>query len=198
VRLSLSLAIGAVAVGLSFWGTLKTIDYLKQPSDQVTPSADLGIAIFEEGKAIASDLTITRNGVPGPEGARVILLEDNSPKYGLVYEDVPATPGMTSTFSVDLKPGTSQLVQLVMTYFGGTPQTYHVLWDTREMKAIASEGDVSNADIGKGWWRVKLSGANGNSGNTSLRLIVYPRHGKAEDTGNLYIANPRLILAHPR
>src|SRR5262245_39074209 len=199
VRFLFQLTIGAVIALLSFWAMLMTIDYLRRPSDRVAQApASRGIPLFEQGKAVASNLMVTPNAGAGPEGARATRLEDNSPDYGVLFEDLPATPGMAGTFSVDLKAGTSPLVQLVMIYSGGTQKVYYVYVDTSDMKATSSEGDVTITDLGNGWWRVRLSGANDNSGNTSLRLSLYPRHGKPEDTGSLYIANSRLILAHPR
>jgi hypothetical protein len=139
------------------------------------------------------DLEIVRNAGAGPDGSQTAtLLTDNSENYGTIFEDVPVEDDdLVHTISLDLKAGTSPLVQIVMVYLGGQDRTYYAYVETTRMSA-RGEGTITRKSLGNGWYRITLSGANNHSGNTRVRIQVYPRHGKPEDFGTLHVANARL------
>lgn len=167
------------------------------------------------------DLTSTDDAPPGPQSPRVnvplfdrepqvrylttaktigldepsssaILLNDQSFQYGVIYQDLlVADDDSVHTISIDLKRGTSSRSQIVMQFLGGTERIFHVYLNTDRMSPDGSEGHVTRTHLGAGWYRVTLSGANNRSGNTILRVLLYPRHGRPEDVGSLSVANAR-------
>jgi hypothetical protein len=190
------LIVGACALALSFWGALTLIDHFKSSQTTASPEIDLsarGLYLFDEKNTQVSYVVMQRNAAVGPEGSRTaILLDDRSAEYGSIYDDAwVENDDRSHTFSIDLKAGTSPLTQIVMHYIGGTQKVYYAFVDISTM-AARGEGTITSNSIGNGWQRITIAGANNKSGSTTLRVQIYPRHGKPEDTGSLYIANPRL------
>src|SRR5262245_23378662 len=190
------LIVGACALVLSFWGALTFIDYFKSPQNAASPEIDVsarGLLLFDDKNMNVSELVVQRNAAIGPQGNRnAILLDDRSGGYGSVYDDAwVENDDRIHTLSIDLKAGTSPFSQIVMHYIGGTEKVYYAFIDIATMTG-RGEGTITSNSIGNGWQRITIAGANNKSGNTTLRVQIYPRHGKPEDTGSIYIANPRL------
>jgi hypothetical protein len=201
---------GACVVALSFWITLKLLDY--QESTTATsinsPVADneasrgwpagRRIRLFDERSARVDNLDVTWNADEGPDGSRTaMLLEDRSKIYGSIMQEVPvANDDKTHTISIDFKADTSPISEIVMVYQGGGQQkTYYAfvhLNNPFEDMAPEGEGQISSKFLGNNWFRITLSGANNASGNNKLLVQFYPRHGAPTDTGSAYIANPIL------
>lgn len=123
-----------------------------------------------------------------------MLLDDRSRAYGVVYQDLPVNDDDSlHTFSIDIKMGTSSRTQLVMAFTGGKAERiFHTFLSTERATPEGGEGYVAREPLGNGWYRVSLIGPNNSSGNTTLRVHLYPRHGKPEDVGSVYVANARL------
>jgi SAM-dependent methyltransferase len=120
------------------------------------------------------------------------LLRDKSPEYATLFQDFSVDDDdRMHTFAIDLKAGDSPLVQIVMAFLGGEQRIYHAFVET-DVMSVTGEGLVGRERLGQGWFRIALRGANNASGNKSVRLQIYPRHGRPEDVGSVYIANARL------
>jgi hypothetical protein len=199
---------GACVVALSFWITLKLLDYQESTTATSTDStaaengsprgsarAGTTIRLFDERSSRVDDLAVTWNAAESPDGSRTaILLEDRSKLYGSIMQEVPvANDGKTHTISIDFKADTSPIAEIVMVYQGGGQQkTYYAfvhLNNPFEDMVPKGEGQISSKFLGKNWFRITLSGANNASGNTKLLVQLYPRHGAPQDTGACYIAN---------
>jgi hypothetical protein len=159
------------------------------------PLADrIDLDLFDRESSTLRDLSVSHNAAQAPEGARsATLLEDKSTSaYGVIYQDLAiADDDCVHTFTIDIKAGSSPLTQIVMHYMNGQQLTYYAYIDTKTMKA-SGEGQIWSGEIGNGWHRFAISGPNNKSGNRTLRVHVYPRHGKPEETGSIHIANARL------
>jgi SAM-dependent methyltransferase len=163
-----------------------------EPGAAAPAASRCDLPVFDQA-AQQQNIMITRDAAPAPDGSlTAILLEDASPHYATMFEDF-AVPDDTCMhcFSIDVKAGTSPLAQIVMAFIGGSPCIYHAFIDTVVM-SIEGNGTICRKRLGDGWFRISLAGANNASGNKTLRLQVYPRHGRADDTGTLYVANARL------
>jgi hypothetical protein len=202
---------GACVVALSFWITLKLLDYRESTPATSTDStaaenegsrgsapAHRTTRLFDERSSRVDDLAVTWNAAESPDGSRTaILLEDRSKLYGSIMQEVSvANDDRTHTISVDFKPDTSPIAEIVMVYQGGGRQkTYYAflhLNNPYEDIAPKGEGQISSKFLGNNWFRITLSGANNASGNTKLLVQLYPRHGAPQDTGSAYIANAML------
>jgi hypothetical protein len=154
----------------------------------------VSLRVFTE-KAMVDRVIVVRNVGAGPDGtASPLLLADESNTIGSIFEDVPV-PDDSSTHAVSLliKAGSSPLVRIVMAFLGGTPKIYHAAIETRTMN-VMGEGEFSVRKIGQGWHRISLAGANNRSGNNIVRVQFYPRWGKPEDTGSVFIVNACVVL----
>jgi hypothetical protein len=139
-------------------------------------------------------ISIKRNAAPAADGAiTATKLRDASSRYATVFQDFAIEDDRdVHTFSIDIKAGSSPLAQIVMAYLGGKPEVYHIFIET-DVMSVTGHGAVTRRRLSEdGWFRVTLSGANNASGNKTVRLQIYPRHGRPEDKGSLYIANGRL------
>jgi len=174
-------------------------DALRNPQqtwkpDKLEAAPRLDLAVFGEGPNVnIADLNVSRNAAEAADGTRTaMLLKDDSPAYGTIYQDVQIEDDERAhTFSVDVKAGTSPIAQIVMVLTGGKEVIYHTYLETERM-STNGEGMIRRKTLGNGWYRITITGPNNKSGNKKLRMHIYPRHGKAEDTGSLLIANPRL------
>ena len=148
-------------------------------------------------KATIGNLRVTRNAQTAPDGTRTAtLLEDESDWYGVISDDVPvADDGLAHSFSLDLRAGSSPDAQIQLQYLGGTKeQVFYAYVDTPIMTPNGV-GAVRREQLGNGWYRLSLTGANNASGNKVARVSVYPRQPtttKPAAAGSLYIADPRL------
>lgn len=201
--------VGAVGIVLvSFWATLQLLESFERRDPWATlavqrgpevprPSGSLAerrdLDLFDPSGSKIDNLHVVRSAATAPDGTQsAMLLEDKSGGYASIFHDFPVkNDDLVHTVAVDVKPGSSPLLQMVMQFLGGRPQVYYAYIDTKTMKATG-EGQIWSAEIGKGWYRFALSGANNRSGNTTLRIQIYPRHGQPGDTGSIYIANARL------
>jgi hypothetical protein len=202
--------VGSIALVLvSFWATLQLLESYERRDPWATytarmpvkiprpdgPLADrIDIDLFDRDSGKVQDLSISYKAARASDGTQsAILLEDKSAStYGTIYQDVAiADDDRVHTVTVDIKAGSSPLAQIAMHYLNGERRTYYAYIDTRTMKTTG-EGQIWSSEIGNGWHRVAISGPNNKSGNRTLRVQVYPRHGKPEDAGSIYIANARL------
>jgi hypothetical protein len=120
------------------------------------------------------------------------LLRDASPEYATLFQDFAVDDDdHLHTFTIDLKKSDSPLVQIVMAFLGGEQRIYHAFIET-DVMSVTGEGLVGRERLGHGWFRITLRGANNASGSKTVRLQIYPRHGRPEDVGSVYIANARL------
>jgi hypothetical protein len=202
---------GACVVALSFWITLKLLDYresatatsidstvTENDASRGSASARRTMRLFDERSSRVDNLAVAWNAAEGPDGSRTaIFLDDRSKIYGSIAQEVPiANDDKTHTVSIDFKADTSPIAEIVMIYQGGGQQKpYYVfvhLNNPFEDMLPTGEGQISSKFLGNNWFRVTLSGANNASGNTKLLVQFYPRHGAPQDTGSAYIANPIL------
>ncbi len=165
-------------------------------SKEEAPSADaprMDILLLD-GKASAQEVRASPSSGPTPDGASTAtLLDDQSRTYGAFYQDIPiADDDKKHTISIDLKKGTSSRAQIIMKFTGGKELLFQTDIDTDRMAPEGLAGRVTRTHLGDGWYRIELSGANNNSGNATLRVMVIPRQGRPEDVGSIYIANARL------
>jgi len=194
---------GACVVALSFWITLRLLDYPESPAWPQTDSdngaargsASRAIRLFDERGSRLDNLAASWNAAEGPDGSRTAtLLEDRSNTYGRIFQEMPiGNDNKTHTLSIDVKAGTSPLGALHLTYLGGQqPKTYYAflhLNKASEDMSPTGEGQISSKYLGNNWFRITLAGANNASGNNKLLVQLYPRHGAPQDTGTCYIAN---------
>jgi hypothetical protein len=199
---------GACVVALSFWITLKLLDYRESANatstDSTTTESEASrgspptrrtIRLFDERSSRVDELAVTWNAAEGPDGSRTaIFLDDRSKIYGSIAQELPvANDEKTHTVSIDFKADTSPIAEIVMVYQGGGQQkTYYAfvhLNNPFENMVPKGEGQISSRFLGNNWFRITLSGANNASGNTKLLVQLYPRHGAPQDTGSCYIAN---------
>jgi hypothetical protein len=124
---------------------------------------------------------------------QAILLDDRSKTYGRIFQEIPVeNDDKTHTLSIDIRPGTSPIGEIVMVYQGGQQKIYYAflrLNNPSEDLLPVGEGQISSKYLGNNWFRVILAGANNASGNTKLLVQFYSRHGAPEDTGSCDIAN---------
>jgi SAM-dependent methyltransferase len=150
------------------------------------------IAVFD-ANAHQQQIDVSHHATAAPNGeVTVMFLEDASPDYATLFQDFPVDDDdRMHTFVIDLKAGDSPLVQIVMAFLGGEQRIYHAFIET-DVMSVTGEGLVRRERLGRGWFRIALSGANNASGNKTVRLQIFPRHGRPEDVGTVYVANASL------
>jgi hypothetical protein len=130
---------GACVVALSFWITLKLLDYSGSTTSTQAIAPENGgaggsttarrtIRLFDERSSRVDDLAVAWNAAEGPDGSHTaILLEDRSKIYGSIMQEVPVgNDDRTHTVSIDFKADTSPIGEIVMVYQGGGQQkTYY-------------------------------------------------------------------------
>jgi hypothetical protein len=157
------------------------------------PAPRIDMPLFDD-RAIVQNILVSTGPAPPSNGApAALLLDDRSREYGLIYQDARiADDDKLHTVSVDLKKGTSARTQVIMKFLGGRELIFHTYLDTDRMSPDGATGKVTRKHLGDGWYRIGLSGANNNSGNSTLRVMIIPRQGRPEDVGSIYLANARL------
>jgi hypothetical protein len=125
---------GACVVALSFWITLKLLDYqgsttatsidstiAENEASRGSAPARRAMRLFDERSSRVDNLAVTWNAAEGPDGSRTaIFLDDRSKIYGSIAQEVPiANDDKTHTVSIDFKADTSPIAEVVMIYQGG-------------------------------------------------------------------------------
>jgi hypothetical protein len=116
--------------------------------------------------------TTTANTTAAPDGnttADTIDDTDSGGTYAVNNTAAVANDSVVRTVSVFMKEGTAVKSALQIRYGGGTPVELNtdITWATHTV----SNGSIE--EIGGGWYRVQLSLANNNSGNTTLNIKVF-------------------------
>ena len=194
-----TIGIMAVSIGMfafAFWV------FLFLTEKNVPQNSTIGVAsavahldrfVFDE-KATVMNLDVSRFENSGPDGiSEVIRLEDNSESYGTIFQDylLPPSDKGEHQVSLFLKGESTKRAQLILHFHGRNPQTYFAYVDFPAGKIGGFEGKAEIADVGNGWFKLDLAGAN-QLKNSHVRVQLYPRHGIAENTGVLVITRPFL------
>jgi hypothetical protein len=153
-------------------------------------------------QAVASDLTLPPDFADraNPEAGGV-LLSDDSAKYANLYEEFPIERDAKSDVyeaAILIKSGSSPKTLLGLHFDGATPQDYWVSVDTRTMTDLGGVGFEKLERLANGWYRLTLAGSPNGTGNTSVRVQLYPRHGEAEDVGDVLFGGGELRLRAAR
>jgi hypothetical protein len=156
------------------------------------PAERLNFPIFANVNSNISELSVQKITGASPVSDAVLLI-DESPSFGVILNDLSVV-GDDSLHNISLyvRAGTSPLAQVVISFSGGKPRHYFAYFDPQTMTLLGTDGLAELTPVKDGWHKLRLSGRNNKSGNTILRVHVYPRHGRPQDTGSLYIADVRV------
>ena len=144
-------------------------------TNYATHSEDTSIFAFSSG------VTISTNTVVAPDGtttADTVTSTVNGGSNNCWVEKNFAVPNDSSryVFSCFIKPGTSPTTTLNLQFGGGTykQSVLTITWSTLSFSYTAGEmGTVT--PYPNGWYRISLSLANNNSGNTACAPRIYVR-----------------------
>ena len=147
-----------------------------QMTNPVLRSGDLSDAAWTSFGA----MTVT-SGAADPAGgtAGVTLNDTDAGNLSVRYQDIAVANDSTQrTVPFFLKQGTAAESAVQLIYGGGTALFYNatVNWTTKTVTASGDAGanDVSIEPWYDGYYRVSVRGANNSSGNTNMRVGVYP------------------------
>ena len=135
---------------------------------------------FETYWTRTSAITITANttDTTAPDGSNnADRIEDtNNTTLEKIYQSVSVSDDLLKRiFSIFLKAGTSNIVAIDLLYYNGTTVTGRLIVDLNTGEAIAI--DCDNYEVKKlknGWYRVSVTKANNNSGNTNAQCKIFP------------------------
>lgn len=141
----------------------------------VTYSEDTSLLNYQD------NVTVTTNTIVAPDGtttADTVTSTINGGSNTCLVQKAFAVPNDSARyiFSCFIKPGTSPLTTLNLQFYGGTyvQSVLTITWSTLSFGYTGGEmGTVT--PYPNGWYRISLSLANNNSGNTACAPRIYVR-----------------------
>lgn len=144
--------------------------------------------------------TKTAKVIPGatvaPDGSMTGTLAEQtaSSQYLVASFSVAAGDTTTRSFSLFLKQGTAAQTSLsIVHYSGGTSNFAQAIinWATKSVTQSGDAGSIAVGlkDVGNGWYRLHVVGANNGGANTAFQATIYPSHTA---TGYAYIWGAQL------
>ncbi len=144
-------------------------------------------------------ITVTANQATAPDGTLSMdLLDDDSTSSEGVYNEATIADDLSPySGSFFLKENTASESEVILELYGGTKisGTINVNWNNGTPYLTASgNATVWSIDhIVDGIYRVSISVTNNASGNTTLRLAVWPAGFSATNTGSVYAWGAQVV-----
>lgn len=131
--------------------------------------------------------TVNANTTDAPAGGTVAdtLVDSSAAATGYMYQDLTIqNNSSTYTFSIYVKQAVSGVIALQANMTGGSAVNYAVAVDVNSgdyttASSVGSAPGSCTVTSVSGWWRVSFPIANNSSGNTSVRLAIYPSYASS-------------------
>lgn len=167
-----------------------------QSTNLLTYSEQFDNAAWTKSNA---NITVTANAAVSPDGATTadrLVISTGGTDSRVTASATVANDSTIYTASVYVKRySTESEFRFDLRLTGGTTAknyAYYLQWSTLVVAAV-SGGDAGLAtsvvDVGNGWYRVSVTGANNSTGNTSVSLHMFPSStggGTAIAAGSVY------------